>query len=271
MLVRALLAVLISTAAPAAAQDEPATSEARERARVALDRGNEAFTAHDYGAALVAFQEAFAAAPVDQIRFNIARCFERLGRFREATLEYRAAANSDDLSAEQRARAQRELDAVEERLGTLVVRGPPGVELEIDAAFACTIPCREQLDPGEHRLRGPTGAERRVSLERGGVAAVQWTVSEAPDEPAPGRPVEVDADDHEPGGLSIAGGVVGVVGIAGIVGFGLRVNALVDRFDAEPSNSTADEGELMATLANASIGVAVIGASLVLVDLLLAL
>lgn len=257
-----LVALLVVCSAQA--QDDG--PDPREQARTLLARGNDAFGRHDYTAALEAFREAFALAPLPQIRFNIARCLERLARFREAAAEYRAAAASERLGADERQRARSEEALMRERLATLAVSAPAGVSLRIDDDVSCVVPCELELDPGERRIEGPNGGARAITLTRGERTEIAWELAEPPPAlavPTPSR--------HEPGALAIAGGIVAAAGLGGILGFGLRVEALLGQFDAMPSHAIADEGEIMAGLANASIGVAAVGGVLVLIDLLLAL
>src|SRR5262245_28534220 len=113
----ALALVLVASSASA----QPAG--VRERAGAAFADAERAFNEADYPEALRLFRDAFTTLPDDRVRFNIAVCLERLGRFREAGIEYDAAATSSTLDPNVRERARVEAERVRGRLGKLVVEG----------------------------------------------------------------------------------------------------------------------------------------------------
>src|SRR6185369_9683331 len=121
--------------------------------------------------------------------------------------------------------------------------------------------CDEELDPGEHTIEVRDHPElgRAVTVARAERTDVQIAVPET-------------ARAHGWGGFGVLltiGSVLAAGAGASIAGFGVYANDLHARFDATPTVELADEGELMRDLANASIGVAIGGASLVLLDVIL--
>src|SRR5262245_61254015 len=128
---------IVHVAQPVAAQDAatqpaPADERVRRQAREAFTSGERAFEKGDYVAALAAFERAFALAPHDAVRFNLAVCLERLGRPSEALLQYEAAAKSSVLTAAERERARRSGAELRPKVGTLVVEGQAGAAVQVD-------------------------------------------------------------------------------------------------------------------------------------------
>src|SRR5262245_9012185 len=117
---RHALAVIVLACA-AHAQEDP-----RVAARAAFAAGETAFAETDYVLALGRFREAFELQHHDGVRFNIAVCLERLGRFREAALEYDLAARSDAVEPGVRERARQMAQRARSRLGTLAIDGEIG-------------------------------------------------------------------------------------------------------------------------------------------------
>lgn len=251
-----LLALLLvaSLRSHARAQSEDAASQA-------FAEGERAFADADYPLALERFETAFRLAPHDAVRFNVAVCLERLGRFRDAWLQYRAAAESATLGQAERDDATRGAERLYERLGVLHVAAPAGAEIRVDDDPRCTAPCDMEVDPGAHELAAVLGGtvvrSERVEVERG--ARVELSL-----EPGPRA--------RGPGWLAIVGGGVTAVGIAGLIGFGVQAQSAYDRYTSMPvpaSRATYDEGVLAQALANTSIVVAVVGAAVLVLDLVL--
>lgn len=263
-----LMCALVSPA-PASAQDEP-TPEARAEAQAEFQAGERAFRDDDYGLALERFRHAFELAPHDAVRFNIAVCLERLGRFREATLEYEAATRSPAIDAEGQARARDLASRTRARLGTLAVDATERASVEV-GGVTCETPCILELDPGGYDLvaRGTGEASERVEIRRGEETRVRLDTRRRPE---PETPAAVAPDDGWSGFgvmLGIGAGLVAVGG-AGIVGFGLAVDDAYDRYhNGMATEELRQDGNLYRDLMNASIGVAGLGGVLIFVDLLL--
>jgi len=251
------------------------SGQTRAEARQSFQAGERAFESNDNEEALRHFKRAFELYPSDVVRFNIGVCLERLGRNREAMLEYELAAASTDLDDETRARAESDASRARARLGTLAVEGEPqGATVVVDGEELCTLPCEVAVDAGPHDVvvrDGDRESSHRPRVARGGRTTVtaelaaQETEVEEETEP---EVVESELESRGPGALTWIGAGTAVLGGAGIVIFGLMAQSLHDDYVAMPDADTRDEGMLMRNLANASIGVAALGAVLVLVDLI---
>jgi hypothetical protein len=270
------LVLLAAMLAPATAGAQSASDRGAARAEFA--QGERAFEDNDNEVALAHFRRAFELAPSDVVRFNIGVCLERLGRHREAVAEYEAAAASTELDAEAREQAERDAARARARLGILVVDGEPqGASVLVDGEELCTLPCEVGVDPGSHEVvvrDGDRRSEHRARVARGGrtrvTAELPQEQARAPEQPvsaapAPSAPA---TETRGPGVLTWIGIGVAVVGGAGIAYFGLRTEALRDDYFDTPTRETRDDGLLMRTLTNVSIGVTALGAVLVGIDLL---
>ncbi|MEM9188686.1 MAG: tetratricopeptide repeat protein [Myxococcota bacterium] len=239
----------------------------------------EAFEAGDYQLALNGFMRAQELNPRASLEFNIGMCLERLGRLREAMNRYERALASDELGVEGAARARAQLEGLTARVARVVADEPEGGYLRVGESGECRIPCSLALDPGTHLVvlqDGRRSTSKSVTLSPGATERVQFSTSRmAIDDVEPRETREPSLTDDEvpgagysPGVLTIIGSGLTVLGGAGIVGFGLRTDELHQRYLESPTADLADEGETMMLLANASIGAAILGGVLVLVDIL---
>src|SRR5436190_17089273 len=76
------LAALVAAHRAGASEGDAAT---KARASVLVKDGARAFDGGDYTAALARFQEAYAVYASPRIMFNLGQCYQRLGRYVEAT------------------------------------------------------------------------------------------------------------------------------------------------------------------------------------------
>lgn len=248
-----ILAVSIGGAAA-----DPTDPQAKRRAASAFAAAERAFADEDYPEALRLFRAAFDAAPNDAVRFNIAVCLERLGRFREAGLEYDAAVASTLLTTEIRDRAREESRRVRARLGRVEITGtPPGAVVRIDGVELCRLPCALDVDPGRRELTARAGAaldREIVEVVRGEThrIALAATITAAP---------------RGPGILTWAGAGTTALGSGAAIIFGLRARALHDDYLANPMTETRDDGLRMRDLTNTSIAIAAVGLAVVAFDL----
>ncbi|MCC7541254.1 MAG: tetratricopeptide repeat protein, partial [Deltaproteobacteria bacterium] len=178
-------AMLAMTASTATAQaQQPPTARERAQARTAFQRGERAFDEGRTEEALDDFRRAFRLAPHDAVRFNIAVCLERLGRFIEAAQEYDAASVSEALDAPTQQRAREQAARVRLSTALLIVSGSPaGADVLVDDERRCALPCRVRVDPGARRIvvRSAGGeATRSVTVARGAEARVRLDVSARP-------------------------------------------------------------------------------------------
>jgi hypothetical protein len=264
------LSVFIAlTSASALAQDAA-------DAQSAFAAGEAAFDAEDLETALSHFERAYVIAPRDAILFNVAICHERLGHDRAAAERFEHVAQSEEVSDETRALARDGYARTRLELGTLRIEGEPrGATVTIDDEVTWVIPCQVDLDTGERRVVVTVDdriEEETATITRGGTAVIH--IDLAPVAPI-ARPMLDPVVEDEPRprrgfprwatwlgtGLIVAGG-------AGLIGFGLQTAALEEQYLEMPTSETRDEGLLMRTLANVSIGVMALGAALILIDLL---
>jgi hypothetical protein len=270
-----LVLVALLTTAPAHAQD------LRAQAREAFAAAERAFEEHDYELALERFRRAQELHPHDAVRFNVAVCLERLGRFREALDEYAQAAASPVLADTARAEAVRLAERARARLGTLRVTGRPEGALVRVGALRCELPCTLELDPGVHRVlvEGPRTLEREARLERGGatsleVDAAEIATSTTPTGPALAASAEPTLEHHgfqAFGVLTALGTSLTALGTAGVIGFGLHTEGLAQRYVAGPTVELYDEGTTMRALTNVALAVGAAGLACIAIDLVLAL
>jgi hypothetical protein len=234
------------------------SDDPRVRAAAAFAAAERAFADEDYPNALQLFRSAYSAMPADTVRFNIAVCLERLGRFREAGAEYDAVTASATLAEDVRARARAEAERVRQRLGTLIVAGAPdGAAIQIDGDDLCRLPCRIQLDPGRHEVVASSGGV----TDRGVVVIARSETTHMTL-----RAVQV-LERRGAGLLTWLGVSVAAIGTGGTLWFGLRARKLHDDYVANPSVETREDGLLARNVANVSLAVAVAGAVAVTLDL----
>ena len=211
-----LVLSLLASMLPALARAQDGGSSVGDAA-ASFREGGLAFEAGRYEEALGAFRRAYELAPHDRVRFNVAVCLEELGRFREAAVEYEAAAASHQLDEPTRERARAARDAARARLATVSLQSAGAiVEVEIDGAVACATPCEVALDPGEHRVAytDASGAhERRVRVESGG--RLDLVLAEAPALALDVEPAREDAGGIDLGPLGISGIVLFAIGAGG--------------------------------------------------------
>lgn len=255
----ALAALLV--AAPAVAQDDD--DPVRAEARALAEEGVAAFQSDDYGLALTRLEGAYALVPLAAVRFNIALCLERLGRFREAAEHLEAVASSAELTPEQRAEASARATRLRSRLARLEIESTDGARITI-AGRPCAVPCAEDVDPGivVVTVEGPGGVRvEEVALQR----SEHRRVVLEPPTLAPAGPT------YEPQWIFWVGAGATVLGVAGIAGFGTWTLDLRSQFDRRPTTALADSGELARGVTNGAIGLAVAGAALIVLDVVLEL
>jgi hypothetical protein len=269
--------LVAATARAAPPVDSEAKTSEQRAARDAFERGESAFKAAKYEVALAAFREAFSAVAHDAVRFNIAVCLERLGRYGEAAEQYDAAAKSRLLGDTDRERAQRSAQSARAMLGTLIVEaGRAGTRVNVDNVERCRIPCRVALDPGRHQVSIGDSPQLAIAVERGR-EHVMVSPESRPDSTAakPEKRQTPSPAQHPvrhargPGWLTWTGGALAVAGSASTLYFGLRTQSLHDDYVSEPTRERFDDGRQARLATNVSIGVAAVGAVLIAVDLLL--
>ena len=257
-------------------REEGPSAEAREAARQAYARGQEAFRTGDYDAAIASFEEAYAAVPNPVVLLGLAEAQERKGDIPAtiATLERYLAERAD---APDRAQIEARLTDLRGRPAVLVITSAPeGATISVDGeAREEVTPAEIEVPPGEHviavTLAGHDPASQTLEATVGGRHEVELTLEAAPEQPIedpfgetgePAEPpVEPPVVDEEEEGLStgvwVSAGVAGAALVGGtVLGF-LALSEQSD-FDATPSEESADRGERLALFADVAFGVAAI-------------
>lgn len=146
-----------------------------DEAEVNFRLGTERYQTADYRAALAYFLASNRLAPNRNVRFNIARTFQRLGQFPEAHRFCLAALEGDGPDA-LREPLEQTLRAIEQEVSVLDVRTePPGATIYVDRedlGSVATSPSRIAVSPGEHRVIAllpgyESGRTEVIAAERG--------------------------------------------------------------------------------------------------------
>ncbi len=241
-----------------AAQAEP-TPEARALARSLFDEGRTLGRDGRFSEACPKLEESQRLDPGLGTGFNLADCYEHVGRTASAWSLFGEVADG----ARQTGQAERERVAraralaIEPKLGRLVVRSPPGVDVALDGrpvgtgALGSAMP----VDPGEHRLdaTAPGRRSRIMTVRVFEANATSIDIGPLEDEPTvtPAAPPAAPAPAAAPpvarpgtGGLRTAAlGAAGAGAIAIGLGafFGFRARSKWS--DAQPHcpNATCDD------------------------------
>lgn len=288
------VALCLCVSGSAWAQDNTAgpTDEDKAQAKRLVGEAQTAFNNGAYKVCAQKFSTAFKLAPLPQIQFNLALCYAGQERYRDAALEYEAAGDHPDMPAEMRAKAKESLAKMRGFMAKIRIEGASGGGL-IDGSIACKLPCTLYLEPGDHVVTfGLDGERKSFTATKGHEAIVSLKKEAATEDKGKPKPTEADFDATAPDSnarpdltntgvtastksessgpsyLTWGGGGLAVAGTAGALVFGLKTRGLHDDFTMMPTQALADDGEQMRTFTNVSIGVAIVGASLVVYDLL---
>jgi len=170
----AALALLLSLDAATAYADRAA--EARFHDEVARRH----YAARRYEDAVRSFMLEQRLAPNPNIVFNIALCFQQLGRHADAYMYYAEYLASDDDDEGRRGQAEQALASLRPRVALVTVNSePPGMQIYVDrrelGQYGVT-PRVLALDAGEHRIwverPGYRADEQTVELDLAGAAEV---------------------------------------------------------------------------------------------------
>jgi hypothetical protein len=269
-----------------------AETSSHTTAKAAFAAGKRAFEGEQFAQALVEFQRAFELSPHDAVRFNVAVCLERLGRFSEAAKEYDAAAASAALPESERERARRSAVQARRNVAVVAVEGGENGAVLVDGSERCKAPCELELDPGRHAISVGTWQTEVVAVAGQSSkvlvpAPAPEPVAEAQPLPKPqpvaekprpqaiapqSKPVEHDAqpakEGRGPGALTWTGASVALVGAGAATYFWLHATDLKESYDESPKQDELDSGNQAVLFTNVSLGVAAVGAALIAVDLI---
>jgi outer membrane receptor protein involved in Fe transport len=150
----AFFVVALGVTAPLAAQDERLDLAAE--ADVQFELGVQAQRAGDFRSALGHYLSSQRLAPNPNVAFNVAVCFEELGRFAEAFRYYTEFLASSEVSTDEQRLAEVALRRVRRRVALVRVQSePPGAVIFIDRrdlGARGRTPSTLAVEPGAHRF-----------------------------------------------------------------------------------------------------------------------
>ncbi|QSQ11477.1 TonB-dependent receptor domain-containing protein [Myxococcus landrumensis] len=163
-----LLLLLLSVSAPAYADNNA------DEADIAFELGNDAYAKGQYTEALRSYFTSYRLVPNRNVLFNIARCFEALGKFNEAYRYYNDLL-TEDLPTEDAAEVSRSLDRLRPKVALVkVTTVPKGADVYVDRMDLGSrgrSPQTLALSPGRHKIMvkkdGYRPTEATITLARG--------------------------------------------------------------------------------------------------------
>lgn len=246
------------------------TPEAVERARSAYARGQQAFAAGDFSAALQAFEEAYANVANPIVLVSIGESAAQLGRVETALAAYDAylRARPDAPDRDEVGQKRAALAAAQAPARLSVTSEPPGADVILDGQLTgAKTPVVLEVRPGAHRVSlvligyetervtaelAPGGSDQRaVTLKPSPAPPVAQAAPLAPVQPEP-PPLVTPQPPHAAIIVTASLGAAGV--IAGSV---LGVLALKERsdFNTHPTEAGADRGERLALFSDVGFGI----------------
>jgi len=253
----------------------PASTDAQEEGRQLFEVGVSAYSRGNYMEALAAFEAAFAADGVPGVLYNIAMCQQALDRVPDSVNTFRRylALDGENLSEEDRADVDGQIQAMRDRYGDLVIQvDRSGATVIVDDRVLGDSPIAQPvaLSPGSHtvlvrhdELGG--AAEARVEIEVGASATVELSLEEEDPEPGP-DPVEPVVEVESPTETTETGlgwwfwssmALSGASTLGAVVTGGLMLGYRGDYIDSEHLDLDAyDTAHALAQGTDALIGVA---------------
>lgn len=236
--------------APARASDAPAALAPQEesgiRARARYDAGTQAFAQGRIVEAALQFEAAAAEKPSAIALYTAAISWERANVPQRAADDYSRALALGGLSEDASAHATVRLQALEAVLGSVLVSGPAGWRVQLDANAEMPLPATLHGASGVHTLTvhavGRTIAPVAVPLQSG--VAIRLQLPEAAPAPRPedaGTPPAHRSDLRGPIGFVL----LGAAGAALLSGALLGAEALDarDAYRAGPTQASFDHAE----------------------------
>lgn len=268
------LAVAPVTTRVARADDQSAL----DAARAAFASGIELEKAGDFAGALAKFEETLQVKATPQVRFHVALCHEKLGRWVEAIEGYEhagAQAESDGSAPEVAKRAPELAKALRARTPKLTVEATGADDVQIDAKTYKPADASDVLvDPGPHVViatKGEKKVRKELSLDEGEDRTITLQMGAGPlyDDPAekPRDTVYVPFDPDPHRGRRTAGWVVAGAGVASLAAAGVflivRSSAVSDLERScgpdlqcpASSQGALDRAQTFTTLSRIAIGV----------------
>ena len=203
-------------------------------------RGVDLYRQANYSSAITEFERAQQLGAPAANLYNLARCYERLGRVSEAIRTYDQYLSASAISPERRVRATELRSELVSAHGLLrITSDPSGAEVLLDGAAAVPLrvtPAEVWLQPGAHRLEvrleGRQNAIRQIIIEAGGEHALEITLEQASETVVEPDTEEIalnstsdEADDDRASGSPWPWVVLGVGAALSVVGLALDLTA----------------------------------------------
>ena len=253
-------ALAIAIAAPnvhaqQSGDDDAAAAEAKRQ----YQAGTQAYGARRFNEAALAFEAAASYKANGVTLYTAALAWEQANAPERAADAYQRAVDAGGLTQQQAQTCKDRIGALEKTLGTLVVSGPDGFKVQLDAFTTTTVPARLHATPGMHVLviKGPKGVEKRdVSLDLGQSTPIDVTPKveapkAAPPPPPPEKVVTVEVEGPprlswmKAAGFGALG--LGVMGCVSAIVLGISANDAGDAYNAAPSQAAYDHANGLAT------------------------
>lgn len=242
--------------------DAAPTSEAKQAAAAAFERGETAYAKGRYGEAGAAFEEAYGHVPHPFALWNAARAYKRAGEAVRAANTFALYLEKAPQDAPDRKNAQTELAQLSKKLGRLQIFAPGAQDIRVDDQ-----PARAGLvyvNPGTHLVSGLAGGQKltRVQAVDADTTVDVALVAEhaTPETPPPAA----DANEPEsprpknlrrlPPAVVYGGAGATAIALGLTIGFGVDTLNARDDFDRAPTQEKLDKGRSKQTLTNALLG-----------------
>jgi tetratricopeptide (TPR) repeat protein len=123
-----------------------------ERARTIFQQGQQSFERRDYAAAAAAFEEAAQLAPHPAAWLDAGQSWELDGNLARAAEDCDRALALSEVPEDLRREAERRLERIVPKIGTLDVKSATTLVLKIDGTGDVTVPGKHRVSPGNHRI-----------------------------------------------------------------------------------------------------------------------
>lgn len=273
----------LASASPARADEPGQAPDGAADARAQYQAGMSAFQAKRYAEAAAHFEAAAALRTSGIALFTAGLAWDLASRPDLAADDFHRALEAKGIDAKQQATAKERLAQLEKTLATVVVTGPEGTKVAIDAATEVGVPARLHALSGQHSLvvhpAGKPLDPRDINLEAGTITNVDLTTNKDAEpehnkvvSAATGEPVTVAQPTPPPfwNTRRVAGMAVGGASIAALGGalvLGLSANGAKDAYEAGPTRAAYDHASSLQTWTNVALigGIALLAGGVALV------